>query len=130
MEITRINHVAVNVHGVTREARAFYGELLGLPEIPIQLPGQPALAPGSVEAFAWFELGGCQVHAIGLPATGAVREPTGPHVSWYVANLDAAVAELAARGIEMRIAGEGRTRIVWVADPAGNTVEFQQDPDR
>jgi hypothetical protein len=38
------------------------------------------------------------------------------------------VSELAARGIEMRVLGEGRQRIVWVADPSGNTVEFQQDP--
>jgi hypothetical protein len=28
----------------------------------------------------------------------------------------------------MRVLGEGRARIVWVSDPAGNTVEFQQDP--
>jgi hypothetical protein len=38
------------------------------------------------------------------------------------------VAELSERGIEMRVLGQGRTRIVWVADPAGNTVELQQDP--
>jgi hypothetical protein len=29
----------------------------------------------------------------------------------------------------MRVLGEGRDRIVWVTDPAGNTVEFQQDPE-
>jgi catechol 2,3-dioxygenase-like lactoylglutathione lyase family enzyme len=69
------------------------------------------------------------VHAIGAPMKGELREPTGPHVSWYVADLDEAVDQLGARGIEMRVLGEGRERIVWVADPAGNTVEFQQDPE-
>jgi catechol 2,3-dioxygenase-like lactoylglutathione lyase family enzyme len=127
MKITRINHAAVNVHGKVDEAREFYTKLLGLPEIAIQLPGRPPVPKGTVPAF-WLELGGVQVHAIGAPLKGEPREPTGPHVSWYVADLDAAVAELGGRGIEMRVMGEGRQRIVWVSDPAGNTVEFQQDP--
>lgn len=129
MKITRFNHAAVNVHGVVDEARAFYLDLLGLPEVPIQLPGRPPLAKGSVPAF-WIELGGAQLHAIGAPRAGEPREPTGPHVSWYVEDLEQAVRELAARRIEMRVLGEGRQRIVWVSDPAGNTVELQQDPDR
>jgi catechol 2,3-dioxygenase-like lactoylglutathione lyase family enzyme len=129
VKITRINHAAVNVHGKVDEARAFYVDLLGLPEVAIQLPGRPPLPKRSVPAF-WLALGGVQVHAIGAPLKGEPREPTGPHVSWYVADLDQAVAELAARGIEMRVLGQGRQRIVWVSDPAGNTVEFQQDPER
>jgi catechol 2,3-dioxygenase-like lactoylglutathione lyase family enzyme len=128
VKITRINHAAVNVHGKVDEARAFYTELLGLPEVAIQLPGRPPLPKGSVPAF-WLQLGGVQVHAIGAPLKGEPREPTGPHVSWYVADLDVAVTELAARGVEMRVMGHGRERIVWVSDPAGNTVEFQQDPE-
>ena len=128
MKITRFNHAAVNIHGKVDEAREFYTEVLGLPEVPIQLPGRPPIPKGTIQAF-WLELGGCQVHAIGAPAKGELREPTGPHVSWYVSDLDQAVAELEARRIEMRVIGEGRERIVWVADPAGNTVEFQQDPN-
>ena len=93
MKITRFNHAAVNIHGKVDEAREFYTELLGLPEVPIQLPGRPPLPKGTVQAF-WLELGGCQVHAIGAPAKGELREPTGPHVSWYVADLDQAVGEL------------------------------------
>ena len=83
MKITRFNHAAVNIHGKTDEAREFYTELLGLPEVPIQLPGRPPVPKGTVQAF-WLELGGCQVHAIGAPMKGELREPTGPHVSWYV----------------------------------------------
>jgi catechol 2,3-dioxygenase-like lactoylglutathione lyase family enzyme len=127
VKITRINHAAVNVHGKVEEAREFYLSLLGLPEVEIRLPGRPPVPKGTVPAF-WLELGGVQVHVIGAPLKHELREPTGPHVSWYVADLDEAVAELGARGIEMRVLGEGRNRIVWVADPAGNTVEFQQDP--
>jgi catechol 2,3-dioxygenase-like lactoylglutathione lyase family enzyme len=127
MKITRFNHAAVNIHGKVDEAREFYTGVLGLPEVPIQLPGRPPLPKGTVQAF-WLELGGCQVHAIGAPAKGELREPAGPHVSWFVADLELAIGELTARGIEMRVLGEGRDRIVWVADPAGNTVEFQQDP--
>ena len=128
MKITRINHAAVNVSGRVEEAREFYTGLLGLPEVEIALPGRAPLPKGSVPAF-WLELGGVQLHAIGTPAKGEPREPVGPHVSWYVADLDQAVAELTGRGIEMRVLGEGRSRIVWVSDPAGNTVEFQQDPE-
>jgi catechol 2,3-dioxygenase-like lactoylglutathione lyase family enzyme len=127
VKITRINHAAVNIHGKVDEARAFYTRLLGLPEVPIQLPGRPPVPPGTVQAF-WLELGGVQLHAIGAPMKGEPREPVGPHVSWYVADLDETVAELDAHGIEKRVLGEGRNRIVWVSDPAGNTVEFQQDP--
>lgn len=128
MKITRLNHAAVNIHGKVDEARDFYTGLLGLPEVPIQLPGRPPIPKGTVPAF-WLQLGGVQVHAIGAPQKHELREPVGPHVSWYVADLDQAVAELAAGGIEMRVLGAGRDRIVWVADPAGNTVEFQQDPE-
>jgi catechol 2,3-dioxygenase-like lactoylglutathione lyase family enzyme len=127
MKITRFNHAAVNIHGKVDEAREFYTGLLGLPEVPIALPGRPPIPKGAIQAF-WMELDGCQVHAIGAPAKGELREPTGPHVSWYVADLQLAIDELDARGVEMRVLGEGRERIVWIADPAGNTVEFQQDP--
>ena len=93
MKITRFNHAAVNIHGKVDEAREFYIDVLGLPEVPIQLPGRPPLPKGAIQAF-WLELGGCQVHAIGAPHRGELREPTGPHVSWYVADLDQAVGEL------------------------------------
>ena len=126
MKITRFNHLAVNIHGKVDEARKFYTGLLGLSEVPIQLRGR---APGTVPGF-WLQLAGVHVHAIGYPTKGELREPTGPHLGWYVADLDEAVAELTANGLEIRVLGEGRERIVWVADPAGNTVEFQQDPER
>ena len=129
MQITRFNHVAYNTHGVTQQAREFYTKLLGLPEVPVQLPGMTADAVAKT-GIAWVQLGPVQMHLIPLPAKGEPREPFGTHVSWYVADLEGACAELAANKIEMRVLGEGRTRIVWISDPAGNTVELQQDPER
>lgn len=128
MKITRINHCAVNVHGHSDEAREFYTEFLGLPEVPIQLPGHPPLANNTTGGF-WLQLDGIQVHVIGLPTNGEPGDPTGPHVSWYVADLDEAIRELAERNMILKTIGEGRNRIVWFADPSGNTVEIQQDPD-
>jgi predicted enzyme related to lactoylglutathione lyase len=45
-----------------------------------------------------------------------------------VDDLDAAVAELEARGIAYArgVQGEGTVQI-WITDPAGNTIELQQE---
>ena len=79
MKITRFNHAAVNIHGNVEQAREFYLDLLGLPEVPIQLPGRPPVPKGAVQAF-WLELGGCQVHAIGVttrqPVPALANVPT------------------------------------------------------
>ena len=47
MKITRINHAAVNIHGKVDEAREFYTELLGLPEI-----ADPAARPAAASRRA------------------------------------------------------------------------------
>jgi catechol 2,3-dioxygenase-like lactoylglutathione lyase family enzyme len=127
MRITRINHAAVNVTGKVQEAREFYVDLLGLPEVPIQLPGMAPVAKSDL-GF-WVEHGGLQVHVIGREPLGGTPDPTQAHLSWYVEDLDAATQELEARGMGMRVMGEGLNRIIWVLDPAGNIVEFQQDPE-
>jgi catechol 2,3-dioxygenase-like lactoylglutathione lyase family enzyme len=126
MKITRINHAAVNVVGKVEEARAFYVELLGLPEIPIQIPGRPPVV-GAKGAF-WLEQEGVQLHVIGRESMGDPPDPTQSHVSWYVEDLDVVVKQLGERELKTRVLGEGQNRIVWVLDPAGNVVEFQQDP--
>ena len=127
MKITRMNHAAVNVTGKTAEARDFYLDLLGLPQVPIQLPG---MAPIEDSEFGfWVELAGVQMHVIGREPMGGNPDPTQNHVSWYVEDIDAAARKLADNGIEMRVMGDGLTRIIWVLDPAGNIMEFQQDPD-
>ena len=126
MKITRINHMAYNVAGVGAEARAFYTGLLGLPEVPIAFPGREPVM-GSDFGF-WIEQDGVQMHLIGMQKTGEPREPVNTHVSWYVADLPSAIDEIRAAGLEMREMKGDVGHIVWISDPAGNTVELQQDP--
>ena len=45
-----------------------------------------------------------------------------------MADLDAAVAELEERGIDYQRAVQGESTVqIWISDPAGNTIELQQD---
>jgi catechol 2,3-dioxygenase-like lactoylglutathione lyase family enzyme len=127
MKITRINHMAYNVAGKVAATREFYTKLLGLPEVAIAFPGREPVI-GSNDGL-WTELGGVQMHLIGAPLKGEPREPQNTHVSWYVADLEEAVAEIRAAGHEIREMTIGGLRIVWVSDPGGNTVELQQDPE-
>jgi catechol 2,3-dioxygenase-like lactoylglutathione lyase family enzyme len=126
MKITRMNHAAVNVLGKVEEAHAFYTEVLGLPQVPIQVPGMPPVQESDI-GF-WVEQEGVQLHVIGREPMGGTPDPTQAHVSWYVQDLDEATQTLAGQGLEMRVMGEGQHRIIWVLDPAGNIVELQQDP--
>ncbi len=127
MKITRINHMAFNVAGHVPESREFYTKLLGIPEVPIVFPGQPPTF-GSDRAF-WIQNERTQMHLIGIPKKGEPREPFNTHVSWFVEDLDVALSDIQAAGLEYRQLGEGLARIIWISDPAGNTVELQQDPD-
>ena len=56
--------------------------------------------------------------------------PTGPHVCFAVDDLDGAVAELERDGIPYVRGAQGAVVQIWFADPAGNTVEIQQDRGR
>ena len=127
MNITRMNHAAVNVLGKAKEAHDFYVDLLGLPQVPIQLPG---MAPITESEFGfWVELDGVQMHVIGREPLGGDPDPTQNHVSWFVEDIDAAAQKLTDNEIPMRVMGEDLNRIIWIKDPSGNIVEFQQDPN-
>jgi hypothetical protein len=128
MKITRINHAAINVAGKHKECHEFYTGFMGLGTTPIDLPG---FKPEDTKDLpvTWLEHNRVQIHMIGIPAKGEPREAVAPHVSWFVQDLEQTVSEIEERGLEMNILGEGRNRIIWVSDPAGNTVEFQQDPE-
>jgi catechol 2,3-dioxygenase-like lactoylglutathione lyase family enzyme len=124
MKITRLNHAAINVDGKWEETRAFYTGLLGMGTSPRPDFIEKAL-PG-----CWLQFPNAQVHVIDAPLSGRAGEPIGPHVSYYVDDLGAAEQELADAGVELTAAmGEGPARVIWCTDPAGNTVELQQDPD-
>jgi catechol 2,3-dioxygenase-like lactoylglutathione lyase family enzyme len=119
MKVTRIHHASVNTAGKQQAAQRFYADVLGLPIAP-----RPDLGVDG----CWFEAGpGSQVHLIDAAPLGAGIDPIGNHYCLAVDDLDAAVADLEAAGVEYFRIGEGTGAQVFVADPAGNTIELQQD---
>ncbi|MBK8992944.1 MAG: VOC family protein [Gammaproteobacteria bacterium] len=120
MKITRINHAALNVPAGVEDMERFYTGLLGIPTVPRDIPPEfAARIPGF-----WLQLGETQLHVIQAELKGVAREPTGRHIAFYVEDLEAAVATLAAEGVAHdRFGG-----VVFLADPGGNTIELQQDP--
>jgi catechol 2,3-dioxygenase-like lactoylglutathione lyase family enzyme len=125
MKITRLLHASVNTAAATDEAAHFYREVLGLAEEwRPDIPG----VPGS-----WFALGDAQLHLIGLRSSDAAIDPSRHHVCLGVVDLDGAVAELTAAGIPFaRSSQHHPERVVhqiFFTDPAGNTIELQEDSD-
>lgn len=121
MKVTRFLHVSVNTNGTPLDTMVgFYRDVLGLDdEARPAIPGIPG---------HWHAVGAQQLHLVGAPPRGTPIDATGHHYCVGVADLDAAVAELEALGIEYEraVQGEGTVQI-WITDPAGNTVELQQD---
>ncbi|MGI9577977.1 MAG: VOC family protein [Microthrixaceae bacterium] len=114
MKPLAVHHVSVNVSDPKRSV-AFYTEVLG----------------GSVRADrpdfgiggAWIDLGDTQVHLV----AAEVPPNMGQHFAILVDDLDAVVAELRSRGMEV---GDGRTvgpdRQTFLDDPDGNVIELHQ----
>jgi catechol 2,3-dioxygenase-like lactoylglutathione lyase family enzyme len=119
--ITGLDHVQVAIpRGGEPTARAFYGDLLGMTE----LPKPPALA---ARGGCWFESGSAVLHL-------GVEEPFQParkaHPAFLVTDLDALAATLTAHGHEVTRADGERPGIrrFHTVDPFGNRIEFQQSP--
>jgi catechol 2,3-dioxygenase-like lactoylglutathione lyase family enzyme len=118
MTVTGIDHVQVAAPaGSEAEARAFYGDLLGMDELP---KPEGLLARGG----CWFAAGAQELH-VGIedPFTPARKA----HPSFLVTDLDGAAARLTAAGFPVAyddlIPG---TRRFETADPFGNRLEFRQ----
>src|SRR5579884_614429 len=114
METLGIHHVALNVEDVTEGVR-FYCEALGgrlradRPDIGID--------------GAWIDLGSQQVHLLQAP----VPPNLGQHLALRVDDLDAAVAELRGRGLDVGDPSPvGSGRQAFVTDPSGNAVELHE----
>ena len=116
-------HVSVTVTDVER-ARAFYGGILGFPEVVRPDFGFPGI---------WYDLGrGLQLHIIenrGLIRPAAEREGFDvryPHFAIGVESADAAAAALQAKGVRMDELVNSVTslRQLFVKDPDGNMVEL------
>ncbi len=120
MKVTRVAHISVNVEARLAEVRDFYTEVLGLED-----RARPEI-PGV--AGHWFGVGASELHLVDAPCTGSGIDPTGPHFCVYVDDLDAAVAELEVQGVNYFRGAQGDVAQIWVVDPAGNTVELQQEP--
>ena len=101
--------------------RAFYGGLLGLDDVPRpEIPGVPG---------TWKGVGDLELHLVGAPPRATPIDSTGNHYCLAVDDLPAAIAELEARGVEYQRAVQGESNVqIWINDPAGNTIELQQDP--
>ena len=121
MKATRFQHVSVNTNATPLpDVVAFYRDLLGLEDAPRpDIPGVPG---------HWLRVGDQQLHVVGAPPQGSPIDSTGHHYCVEVADLDAAIEELETKGIPYVRAVQGAGVVqIWIADPAGNTVELQQD---
>ena len=115
--ILGIDHVQVAAPpGCELQARTFYGELLGMSELP-----KPA--PIRARGGCWFRAGEQELHV-------GVEEPFVParkaHPGLVAADLEAIRTRLRAAGIvfedDARIAGVDR---LFVGDPFGNRLEIR-----
>lgn len=114
--IAGIDHVQVAIPpGADEQARAFYGGILGLPEIP-----KPA--PLNASGGLWFQTGASQLHIGGQPGFIAAKKA---HPAFVVADFAAYCALLRERGVEVReeVQVNGRRR-AGIEDPFGNRIEL------
>jgi catechol 2,3-dioxygenase-like lactoylglutathione lyase family enzyme len=150
MRVTRVLHVSVNTVGCLEEARGFYERVLGLSSAPRpEIPGVPG---------HWYAIGDAELHLVAAPpgvwrndpagegeaaepdgarvggfrgeGPSSAADPTGNHFCLAVDDIEQAVAELEARGIPYLRGAQGDVVQVWIADPAGNTIELQADRPR
>jgi catechol 2,3-dioxygenase-like lactoylglutathione lyase family enzyme len=109
-----VHHVSINVSDVDAAFR-FYVDVLGL----TPRTDRPDFSFGG----AWLDVGGQQVHLI----EAAVPANQGQHFAVQVADLDATVAELRDRGLDVSDPKPVATnRQAFLSDPSGNLVELHQ----
>jgi catechol 2,3-dioxygenase-like lactoylglutathione lyase family enzyme len=117
--IARLDHVQVAAPpGCEAEARAFYGRLLGLPE----LEKPPALA---ARGGAWFAVGAQQLH-VGVAADFTTAAKAHPALAVTSArDLDALAERLTSAGADVHWDDElpGVARF-YTEDPWGNRLEL------
>lgn len=109
-----VHHVSINVDDVA-SAVAFYTDVLGL----TRRDDRPDFAFDG----AWLNAGDQQLHLI----AGSVPKGEGQHFAVRVADLEATVAELRSKDVNVsdpKPVGTGLQ--AFVADPAGNLVELHQ----
>jgi catechol 2,3-dioxygenase-like lactoylglutathione lyase family enzyme len=120
--IERIDHVQLAMPaGRESEARAFYAELLGIPE----QAKPPHLA---TRGGCWFEGADVKIH---LGVDPEFRPAKKAHPALVVSDLRSLVASLTVAGVEVvddePLAGYDR---VYVSDPFGNRLELLEPMQR
>ena len=117
MELGPVHHVSINVADV-ETAAPFYTDVLGMAVLP---------RPDFGFNGRWLRTpGGGEVHLIEVE--GWVP-PAGQHWAFKVDDIDAAVAELRERGVEVaepKPLPETPARQTFFFDPAGNMIELNQ----
>lgn len=116
MRVVAIDHVQLAMpEGGEAAARAFYTDVLGIPETP----KPPHLA---VRGGCWFEQGALKVH---LGVEKAFQPAKKAHPAFIVEDLPGLKAKLAAAGFTPREDEplEGYDR-AYVDDPFGNRLEL------
>ena len=114
----RLSHVAITMpKGSEQTARAFYGKLLGLPEIaqPQQMRDQGNL---------WFDAGGADLHI-------SIEEDREEHLSRRHFALECDAVDqmrerLALAGIEILAGSPAPWKRFFVRDPFGNRIEIHE----
>jgi catechol 2,3-dioxygenase-like lactoylglutathione lyase family enzyme len=116
MAIQRIDHVQVaGPPGCEPAARAFYGDVLGLREIP---KPEPLAARGGV----WFALGTHELH-VGVEED--FRPARKAHPALTCTNIDELAGHLASAGALVDWNEDiGGVRRFFTADPFGNRLEI------
>ena len=113
------SHVAICVSDAER-SKEFYGQTLGLPEIP---------RPGMDFPGGWFVIGDLQLHLMQREMTGGEVRGIGPHFALYIPTEDFHDEVERLRGAGVAITREPEQRDgdgIWAAfcaDPDGNTIE-------
>jgi catechol 2,3-dioxygenase-like lactoylglutathione lyase family enzyme len=115
MHTLGIHHVSINVDDV-EAAERFYCGILGLTKLP-----RPDLGFDG----AWLQTGQQQVHLLGKSSGEPLPEQ---HYAFLISDADGLLKRLEEHNIKPRSVGEiaGVCRQVFVHDPSGNLVEFNQ----
>ncbi|HEY8369593.1 MAG TPA: VOC family protein [Thermodesulfobacteriota bacterium] len=120
--VVAIDHVQIGVpRAAEAEAKRFYGEVLGLREIP-----KPERLRG--RGGAWYQVGATQLHVSVEDLDPSATHGSRRHVCFRVADL--AAAERAARAGGLEIIPDDQPVPGWLRfylrDPGGNRVEVAQ----
>jgi catechol 2,3-dioxygenase-like lactoylglutathione lyase family enzyme len=117
-----LDHVQVAAPpGCERDARRFYGDLLGLPELE---------KPEALRARggAWFACGAHQLH-VGVTEEFAPAKKAHPAFLVQLGAVNALAQRLADAGCQVRWDDEiPGTRRFFTADPWGNRIELVEAP--